>query len=106
MQYLLHTLTINNNARLKFTEMNLKKSANFDKRETTRRTPKINTHGKCFHFWLGFLYKFHDFKLCSMNVIKIAAKTVGIICVPIAFVDHVGSIGFVEGTSMEVNIRS
>lgn len=37
-----------------------------------------------------------------MNAIKFVAKAVGFICVPIAFVDAVGSPGLVEGTSMEV----
>lgn len=40
-----------------------------------------------------------------MNVIKLAASTIGAVCVPIWFIDQIGSIGFVEGTSMEVSTR-
>ncbi|KAI6183865.1 Mitochondrial inner membrane protease subunit 2 [Aphelenchoides bicaudatus] len=59
-------------------------------------------------FILLFSLVFHklcDLKLCSMNVVKRALKAVGIICVPIAFIDGIGTIGFVEGTSMEPTLK-
>jgi hypothetical protein len=53
------------------------------------------------NFGLVF-FRLPQLQLCPMNVIKSIAKTVGIICVPVAFFDYVGTIGIVEGTSMEV----
>lgn len=37
-----------------------------------------------------------------MNILRFVAKSVGLVCVPIWFIDSVGSPGVVEGTSMEV----
>ncbi|KAI6242615.1 Mitochondrial inner membrane protease subunit 2 [Aphelenchoides fujianensis] len=40
-----------------------------------------------------------------MNVVKFVLKSVGVVCVPLAFLEGVGSPGFVDGASMEPTLR-